>query len=72
MPQLRIKVEKEKLVGIDEIPAQLVQAEGNTLCSKIPKFVRHEEELPEQWKESVIVPVYKKGEETDYLLIWVR
>jgi hypothetical protein len=23
------------------------------------------EELPEQWKESVILPVHKKGEKTD-------
>jgi hypothetical protein len=23
------------------------------------------EELPEQWKESIIVPIYKKGDKTD-------
>jgi len=23
------------------------------------------EELPQQWKESIIVPIYKKGDETD-------
>jgi hypothetical protein len=25
----------------------------------------NEEELPEQWKESVILPIYKKGDKTD-------
>jgi hypothetical protein len=25
----------------------------------------HKGELPEQWKISVIVPIYKKGDETD-------
>jgi hypothetical protein len=24
------------------------------------------EELPDQWKESVVVPVHKKGDKTDY------
>ena len=27
--------------------------------------VRNKEELPEQWKQSVILPVYKQGEKTD-------
>jgi len=38
------------------------------LCFEINKFinsVRTKEELPQQWKESVIVPVYKKGDKTD-------
>jgi hypothetical protein len=35
------------------------------------KFIKNvisiveEEELPDQWKESIIVPVYKKGDKTD-------
>jgi hypothetical protein len=27
--------------------------------------VWNKEELPDQWKESIIVPIHKKGEKTD-------
>jgi hypothetical protein len=59
-------LERYKSPGIDQIPAELIQAGGNTLCSEIHKLIWNKEELPEQWKESsVIVPVYKKGDETE-------
>jgi hypothetical protein len=29
------------------------------------KSIWNKEELPDQWKESVIVPVHKKGDKTD-------
>jgi hypothetical protein len=69
--EVEIAVEKLKRYnspGIDQIPAELIQAGGNTLHSEIHKlinFIWNKEELPEQWKESVIVPVYKKGDKTD-------
>jgi hypothetical protein len=47
----------------------LIQAGDETLQSEIHKiinFIWSEEELAEQWKESIIVPIYKKGDETDY------
>jgi hypothetical protein len=53
---------------IDQILAELIQAGGNTLCSEIHKLfhcVWNKEELPGQWKESIIVPFYKKGDKTD-------
>jgi hypothetical protein len=31
----------------------------------IVQGMHNKEELPEQWKESVIVPIYKMGENTD-------
>jgi hypothetical protein len=52
-----------KLAGSDEILAELVQAGGETLLSAIHKLINsvsNEEELPDQWKESIIVPVRKK------------
>jgi hypothetical protein len=57
-----------KSPGNDQFPAELIQSGGNTLRSEIHKFINcvwKKEEFPEQWKESIIVPIYKKGDETD-------
>jgi len=62
------RLKRYKLSGIDQIPAELIQAMGNTLRFEIHKlinFVLNKEELPQQWKESIIVPVCKKGDKTD-------
>jgi hypothetical protein len=55
-------LKKYKSPGSDEIPAELIQAEGEILLYAIHKLINsvsNKEELPDQWKESVIVPVYK-------------
>jgi hypothetical protein len=62
------KLEKYKLTGINQIPTELIQAGGETLHSEIHKLIGsvwRKEELPWQRKESVTVPVYKKGNKTD-------
>jgi hypothetical protein len=56
--------------GIDQIPAELIQAGGggHILRSEIQNLINciwNKEELPQQWKESIIVPIYKKGDKTD-------
>jgi hypothetical protein len=54
--------------GIDQIPAELIKAGGRTICCAIQKLIIaiwNKEELPEEWKESVIVPIHKKGDKTD-------
>ena len=41
---------------------------GRTICCEIHKLIisiRNKEELPDEWKESIIVPIYKKGDKTD-------
>jgi hypothetical protein len=46
----------------------LIKAEGETLYSEIHKLICsiwNKEELPQQWKESIIVPIHKKGDKTD-------
>jgi hypothetical protein len=61
------KMKKHKSPGRDQIPAELIQA-GEILQSQIHKLfnsVWSKEELPNQWKESIIVPIYKKGDKTD-------
>jgi hypothetical protein len=62
------KLKKYKSPGSDQIPAELIQAGGEILLSEIHKLINAvwcEEELPDQWKESITVPVHKKGDKTD-------
>jgi hypothetical protein len=51
-----------------EIPAGLIQAGRETLHSEIHKLIMliwNKEELPHQWKQSIVVPIHKKGGTTD-------
>ena len=36
------------------------------MIHKLIIAIWNKEELPEEWKESVIVPIYKKGDKTEY------
>jgi hypothetical protein len=61
-------LKRYKSLGSDEILAELIQAGGETFQCEIYKlinFIWNKEELPDQWKESVIVPIYKKGDKMD-------
>ena len=63
------KLKSHKSSLTDQIPAELIKAEGRTIRSGIHKliaFIWNKEELPEEWKESSIVPIYKKGNKTDF------
>jgi hypothetical protein len=62
------KFKKYKSLGSDQISAELIQGGGEILLSAIRKFINfvwNKEELPDQWKESIIVPIHKKGDKTD-------
>jgi hypothetical protein len=62
------KLKSYKFLGNDQIPAELIKAEGETLCSYVHKrifSIWNKEELPQQRKVSIIVPIYKKGDKTD-------
>jgi hypothetical protein len=60
-------LKRHKSPGTDQIPAELIKAGGRMICSEISKLIRlgNKEELPEQWKELIIVPIYRKGDKTD-------
>jgi hypothetical protein len=62
------KLKSYKSPGTDQISAKLIKAGGEALYSEIHRLVCsiwNKEELPQQWKESVIVPIYTKLDETD-------
>jgi hypothetical protein len=58
------KLKKYKSPGSDQILAELIQAGGEILLSVIHNLINsvwNKEELPDQLKESIIVPIHKKG-----------
>ena len=59
---------RHKLPGTDQIPAELIKAGDRTIHSEIRILINsvwNKKELSEEWKESIIVPVYKTGYKTD-------
>jgi hypothetical protein len=55
------KLKSYKSPGTDQSPAELIKAGGEKLCSEIYELICsicNKEELPQQWKESII-PVHK-------------
>jgi hypothetical protein len=62
------KLKSHKSPGIDQIPAELIKAWGMTIRCAIHKpiiSIWNKEELPEEWKVSIIVPIHKKGDNAD-------
>jgi len=62
------KLKRHRSPGVDKIPAELIK----TIRSEIHKLINsiwNKEELPEEWKESIIVLMYKKGDKTDVVII---
>jgi hypothetical protein len=62
------KLKSYKLPGTDQIPAEFIKAGGETLQFEIHRLICsiwNKEELPQQWKESIIVPIHKKSDKTD-------
>jgi hypothetical protein len=63
------KLKSYKSPGIDQIRAELIKAGVKTFRCVIHKFIIAiwiKEELPQEWKVSVIVPIHKKGDKTDF------
>jgi hypothetical protein len=62
------KLKSYKSPGTDQIPAKQIKAGGETLYSEIHRLICsiwNKEELPQQWKEYIIIPIYKKGNNID-------
>ena len=44
----------------------MIKAWGRTIRSEFHKLINsiwNKEELPEEWKESIVIPIYKKSDE---------
>jgi hypothetical protein len=55
------KLKEYKSPGSGQIPAELIQGGGEILLSAIHKLINsvwNKEELPDQWKEYIIVPIH--------------
>jgi hypothetical protein len=53
------KLNSKKSPGNDQTPADMIKAGGRTIHGEIHKLIIsfwNKEELPEEWKESIIVP----------------
>jgi len=62
------KLQRHESPGTDQIPTELIKAGGRKIRNEIHKLINsvwNKEELPEEWKESIIVYIYKKGDKTD-------
>jgi hypothetical protein len=62
------KLKKHKSSSSDQIPAEIIEARGEILRSEILKLINsiwNKEELPDQRKESIIIPVHKKDDKID-------
>ena len=62
------KLKNHKSPGTEQIPAEVIKAGGRTIHCEIHKLIIsiwNKEELPDERKESIIVPIHKKGDKTD-------
>jgi hypothetical protein len=63
------KLKRYKSPDSDQILAELIQSGGKILLSVIHKLIKYiwsKEELPNQWKEFIIVPIHRKRNRTDH------
>jgi hypothetical protein len=61
------KLKRYKSPGVDHIPAELIQAGGETLRSEIHKLIKliWNKELLHQWTESILISIHKRGDKTE-------
>jgi hypothetical protein len=65
--ELAIEKLKSHKPGIDQIPGRLIKAGGRTIRCAIYLIIAiwNKEELPEDWNESILLSIHKKGDKTD-------
>lgn len=63
-----LKLKNFKAPGTDNIPGELFKHGGNALCMEMHELIMriwNDEELPEEWKTSIICPIHKKGDKLE-------
>jgi hypothetical protein len=63
-----LKLRNFKATGTDNIPGELFKHGGNALCMEMHELIMriwNVEELPEEWKVSILCPIYKKGDKLE-------
>jgi hypothetical protein len=58
-------LKNNKTTGTDGMHPELIKYKGNKLLNKIYELVRQiweDERIPEEWKDRIIVAIYKKGD----------
>jgi len=66
------KLKRHKPPDIDKVPSELIKVGCRTIHSEVHKLInsiRNEEELPEQLKELIIVPICKMGVKQTVVII---
>ena len=61
------KLKNRKAAGYDEMFAEYLKRGGDTLTRKVHELIVNiwnSEEIPEDWKKSIIVPLFKKGDKS--------
>jgi len=62
------KLRSHRSLGIDQISGELIKAGGKTIHCETHELIIsiwNKKELPEEWKESIIVPICKEDDKTD-------
>jgi len=57
-------LKNNKVAGTDGIHPELIKYGGNKLLNRMYELVRQiweEKRIPEEWKETIIVPIHKRG-----------
>jgi hypothetical protein len=65
-------LKRDKSPGIDHIPAELIKASDRTIHPEIHKFISficNKGELPEDWKVSITLPIYKRTIKENVVII---
>jgi PHP family Zn ribbon phosphoesterase len=58
-------LKNERVAGTDGIHPELIKYRGDILLNRIYEQVKkiwEEERIPEEWKETIIVPIHKRGD----------